>query len=103
MISEAGSSDFPAGTGDFPAGSCRKPSENGRIWKQEYGARIRWPVMFGSGWFSLETGKTGHRIRTSYSCFHVPAISRVFRPEPVRTLRPGYSPRFNSNITATYI
>jgi hypothetical protein len=33
-------------------------------------------------------GKSPENFRPEY-CFHVPAISGVFRPEPARTYRPG--------------
>jgi hypothetical protein len=69
------------------AGSCRKSSGNDLIWKQEYGARIRRQVTLNSGRFFPETEKTGHWIRTLYSCFHLLAISRGFGLEPVRALR----------------
>jgi hypothetical protein len=36
---------------------CRKISENGRIWKQEYGARIRQCIV--SGFFSSFSAGTG--------------------------------------------
>ncbi len=49
-------------------------------WKQEYGAHTQRQVMLSSGWFSLKTGKTGHRIRTSYSSLDFQEIYRVFRP-----------------------
>lgn len=59
-----------------------------------FGSRNTVPVFggrlcLGSDRFSSETDKTGHRIWIPYSCFHVTAISPVFQPELVRTLRPG--------------
>ena len=69
---------------DFPAKPCRKLavsgrnlSGNARSSTHEFGDRIGLTVLTGSCRFRAKPDNSGHRIRSTESCFH--EISRIAR------------------------
>ena len=77
-------------------GSCRKAPEIAGTWKQ-YSERkfsdffpvnsSQFPAVSSRNRPEL-SGKKSENFRSEY-CFHVPAISGIFLPEPARTVRLG--------------